>query len=53
MATNPLLQKPTIDPYSPRGKKPRKVKGQIAFKNTVFSYPTREDITVSLLYKIQ
>lgn len=32
---------PTIDPYSPEGRKLPSVKGRIEFKDVIFSYPSR------------
>ncbi|CAG0888376.1 unnamed protein product [Darwinula stevensoni] len=37
---------PEIDSYGHGGLKPEKVKGNIAFKNATFAYPTRRDINV-------
>lgn len=38
---------PDIDPYSSRGKKIKKFKGKIEFKNVSFMYPTRNTLSVS------
>jgi len=38
--------KPKIDPYSSKGKKIRRIKGKIEFKNVSFSYPTRPTVPV-------
>ncbi|XP_069683361.1 ATP-dependent translocase ABCB1-like isoform X3 [Periplaneta americana] len=37
---------PSIDPYSNAGLKPDKVRGNIEFKDVVFSYPARKDLQV-------
>ncbi|KAI9255701.1 P-loop containing nucleoside triphosphate hydrolase protein [Phascolomyces articulosus] len=37
---------PTIDPDSEAGIKPEKVIGEIEFKDVMFKYPTRPDITI-------
>ena len=37
---------PTIDPDSESGLKPEKVIGEIEFKDVMFKYPTRPDITI-------
>ena len=38
---------PSIDPYSHKGFKPRKIIGHISFKNVSFSYPSREQVQVT------
>lgn len=39
---------PNIDPYSSQGKKIRRIRGQIEFKDVSFTYPTRCTTSVSL-----
>lgn len=37
---------PDIDPYSPKGLKPKKVEGRISFRDVTFRYPARPEISV-------
>ena len=41
-----IARKPPIDSLSERGQKPLTINDNISFKNVVFSYPSRKDVTV-------
>ena len=41
-----ILPAYTIDAFSDEGLKPTNIKGNISFKNIVFTYPTRPDIPI-------
>ncbi|OCT75648.1 hypothetical protein XELAEV_18030832mg [Xenopus laevis] len=43
---NIIDNQPKIDSFSKEGLKPDKIKGDIEFKNVIFTYPSRKDIQV-------
>lgn len=45
-----ILRKAVIDPYSMDGKKLPHLTGKIEFQNVHFSYPSRIDTPVNLVY---